>query len=66
LGHAKSYVPSVLWQSFLLSKALKLQQEGEDRKTEFIIPGLEKKVEDLESLLKEKDARIESTEANLA
>ncbi|KAL5676390.1 hypothetical protein ACJX0J_012521, partial [Zea mays] len=30
LGHAKSYVPS-------------LQQEGEDRKTEFIIPGLEKK-----------------------
>jgi hypothetical protein len=49
----------------LLSKALKLQQEGEDWKTEFIITGLEKKFEDLENLLKEKDTRIELTEATL-
>jgi hypothetical protein len=43
----------------LLSKALRLQQEGEDRKNEFIITGLEEKVEDLEKLLKEKDDKIE-------
>jgi hypothetical protein len=38
---------------------LGLQQEGEDRKNEFIITGLEEKVEDLEKLLKEKDDKIE-------
>jgi transcriptional antiterminator len=42
----------------LLSKALKLQQEGEDRKIEFVITGLENKIEDLENLLKEKYARL--------
>jgi chromosome segregation ATPase len=31
-----------LWQSFLLSKALKVQQESEDRKNEFINNDLEK------------------------
>lgn len=58
LRHAQSYVPFVLWQIFLLSKALKLQQEGEDRKIEFVITGLENKIEDLENLLKEKYARL--------
>jgi hypothetical protein len=62
----KSYASLALWQSFLLSKALRLQQEGEDQKNDFIITSLENKVEDLKRLLKEKDVRIESTEASLA
>jgi hypothetical protein len=38
----------------LLSKALKLQQDDEDRKNKFVIRGLEKKIEELENSLKEK------------
>jgi hypothetical protein len=36
---------------FLLSKALKLQQENEDRKNKFIINDLEKKIKNLENSL---------------
>jgi chromosome segregation ATPase len=43
-----------------MSKALKLQQEAEDRKNEFIISELENKVEDLEGALKEKDDMVQS------
>jgi hypothetical protein len=50
----------------LLSKALKLQQDDEDRKNEFVINGLEKKIEDLENSLKEKDALLSSVEGSLA
>jgi hypothetical protein len=46
----------------LLSKALKLQQDDEDRKNEFVISGLEKKIEELENSLKEKDAFLSSAE----
>ena len=42
-----------------------MQQECEDNKNEFIIYDLEKKVKNLDDLLKEKDSRIESAEANL-
>jgi hypothetical protein len=45
---------------------LKLQEEREYRKTEFIITSLEKKIADLEILLKEKYVGIESTETDLA
>jgi hypothetical protein len=54
LKYVKSYVSSALWQSFLLTKALRLQQEVEDQRNDFIITGLEKKVKNLEKLLKEK------------
>jgi chromosome segregation ATPase len=46
-----------LWQSFLLSKALKVQQESDDKNNEF---------KNIEDLLKENDSVIESAEANLA
>jgi hypothetical protein len=49
-----------------LSKALKLQQENEDRKIELVISNLEEKVKDLENLLVEKDSKIKTTEADLA
>jgi DNA repair exonuclease SbcCD ATPase subunit len=45
---------------------LKVQQESEDRKNEFINNDLEKKVKNLEDLLKEKNSRLESAEASLA
>jgi peptidoglycan hydrolase CwlO-like protein len=38
-----------------LSKALKMQQDDEDRKKEIIIKGLEDKVKEIEDSLKEKD-----------
>jgi hypothetical protein len=37
----------------LLSKALKMQQDIEDRKNEVIIKGLEDKIKELEASLKE-------------
>jgi hypothetical protein len=49
----------------LLSKALKLQQENEDKKNEFIINDLEKKVETLENSLKEKDSLLNIVEGFL-
>jgi hypothetical protein len=42
-----------------------MQQDDEDRKNEFVISGLEKKIEKLESLLKEKDALLSSAEGSL-
>jgi hypothetical protein len=38
-----------------LSKALKLQQENEDRKNEFVMSNLEERVKELENLLAEAD-----------
>jgi hypothetical protein len=54
-----------LQQSLLLSKALKLQQENEDKKNEFIINDLEKKIETLENSLKEKDILLNIAEGSL-
>ena len=45
---------------------MKLQQDDEDRKNEFVINGLEKKIDDLENSLKEKDALLSSAEGSLA
>jgi hypothetical protein len=43
-----------------LSKALKLQQENEDRINELVISNLEERVKELESLLAEKDSKIKT------
>jgi hypothetical protein len=53
-------------QSMLLSKALKMQQDTEDRKNEVIIKGLEDKVKELEVSLKEKDILLQTAEGSLA
>jgi hypothetical protein len=50
----------------LLSKALKMQQDDEDRKNEIIIKGLEDKVKELEDSLKEKDEMLCSAKGSLA
>jgi site-specific recombinase len=55
-----------LQPSLLLSKALKLQQENEDKKNEFIINDLLKKIETLENSLKEKDSLLNIAEGSLA
>jgi chromosome segregation ATPase len=49
----------------LLSKASKLQQENEDKKNEFIINDLEKRIETLENSLKEKDSLLNIAEGSL-
>jgi hypothetical protein len=43
-----------------------MQQDDEDRKNEFVISGLEKRIDELENLLKEKDSLLNSTEGSLA
>ena len=43
-----------------------MQQDDEDWKNEFVINGLEKKIEELENYLKEKDALLSSAEGSLA
>jgi chromosome segregation ATPase len=53
-------------QSLLLSKALKMQQDDEDRKNEIIIEGLEDKIKGLEDSIKEKDSLLHSVEGSLA
>ena len=43
-----------------------MQQENEDKKNEFIINDLEKKIETLENSLKEKDSLLNIAEGSLA
>ena len=50
----------------LLSKALKMQHDNEDRRNEVIIKGLEDKTKELEASLKEKDILLQSAEGSLA
>jgi DNA repair exonuclease SbcCD ATPase subunit len=50
----------------LLSKALKMQQDNEDKKNEIIIDGLENKIKDLEASLEEKDFMLRAAEGSLA
>jgi septal ring factor EnvC (AmiA/AmiB activator) len=56
----------MLLQSLLLSKALKMQQDDEDRKHEVIVKGIEDKIKELEDSLKEKDKMLCSAEGSLA
>jgi hypothetical protein len=53
-------------QSMLLSKALRMQQDLEDKKTEIIIKGLEKKIKDHEASLEKKDFLLHTMEGSLA
>jgi chromosome segregation ATPase len=53
------------WQSLLLSKALKLQQEFEDQKNELVVSNLEKRVKELENSLAEKDPKVKIAETKL-
>jgi uncharacterized coiled-coil protein SlyX len=43
-----------------------MQQDDEDRKNEFVIHGLEKRIDELEISLKEKDSLLHSAEGSLA
>jgi chromosome segregation ATPase len=49
----------------LLSKALKMQQDSEDRKHEVIVKDLEDKLKELETSLKEKHILLQTTESSL-
>jgi hypothetical protein len=49
----------------LLSKALSMQQDLEDKKNEIIIEGLESKIKDCEASLEKKDFLIQATEGSL-
>jgi hypothetical protein len=50
----------------LLSKALRMQQDFEDKKNEIIIEGLENKIKDFEASLEKKDFLLQATEGSLA
>jgi DNA repair exonuclease SbcCD ATPase subunit len=50
----------------LLSKALRMQQDLEDKKNEIIIEGLKKKIKDHEASLEKKDFLLQTMEGSLA
>jgi hypothetical protein len=50
----------------LLSKALKMQQDNEDRKNEIIIEVLKNKIKDLEASLEKKDFLLQAVEGFVA
>jgi hypothetical protein len=50
----------------LLSKALRMQEDLEDKKNKIIIEGLESKIKDCEASLEKKDFLLQATEGSLA
>jgi hypothetical protein len=54
------------FQSLLLSKTLRMQQDLEDKKNEIIIEGLENKIKEHEAALEKKDFVLQTTEGSLA
>jgi hypothetical protein len=52
-------------QSMLLSKALRMQQDLEDKKNEIIVEGLEKKIKDHKDSLEKKDFLLQTMEGSL-
>jgi predicted nucleic acid-binding Zn-ribbon protein len=50
----------------LLSKALRMQHDFEDKKNEIIIEGLENKIKDFEASLEKKDFLLQAAEGSLA
>jgi chromosome segregation ATPase len=52
-------------QSMLLSKALRMQQDLEDKKIEVTIEGLESKIKDHEAALEKKDFVLQTMEGSL-
>jgi hypothetical protein len=53
-------------QSILLSKALQMKQDLEDKKNEIIIEGLENKIKEYEASLEKKDFLLQAMEGSLA
>jgi hypothetical protein len=53
-------------QSMLLSKALQMQQDLEDKNNEIIIEGLENKIKETEASLEKKDFLLQAMEGTLA
>jgi hypothetical protein len=53
-------------QSMLLSKALKMQQDFEDKKHKVIIESLESKIKDQSAALEKKNFELQATEGLLA
>jgi hypothetical protein len=53
-------------QSMLISKALRMQQDLEDKKNEVIIEGLESKIKDHEAALEKKDFVLQTMDGSLA
>jgi hypothetical protein len=53
-------------QSILLSKALRMQQDLDDKKNDIIIEGLEKKIKDHDASLEKKDFLLRTMEGSLA
>jgi hypothetical protein len=53
-------------KSMLLSKALQMQQDLEDKKNEIIIEGLENKIKEYEASLEKKDFLLQAMEGSLA
>ena len=53
-------------QSMLLSKALKMQQDLEDKKQEVIIENLESKIKEQSAAIEKKDFELHTTEGLLA
>jgi hypothetical protein len=56
----------VIFQSLVLSKTLRMQQDLEDKKNEIIIEGLEGKIKEHEAALEKKDFVIQTMEGSLA
>jgi hypothetical protein len=50
----------------LLSKALKMQQDLQDKKNKIIIEGLESKIKEYEASLEKKDFLLQAVEGSLA
>jgi hypothetical protein len=49
----------------LLSKALRMQQDHEDKKNEIIIEGLENKIKDYEAFVEKKEFLLQTMEGSL-
>ena len=56
----------VFVQSMLLSKALKMQQDFEDKKHEVIIENLESKIKEQSDAIEKKNFELQATEGLLA
>jgi hypothetical protein len=61
----KFFEVSLFSHSMLLSKALRMQQDLEDKKNEIIIEGLESKIKDCEASLEKKDFLLQATKGSL-
>ena len=63
----KTFLTKVVYaQSMLLSKALKMQQDLEDKKHEVIIENLESKIKEQSATIEKKNFELQTTEGLLA